>query len=280
MPIDLEAEYNNRARVPEHPALIAAWQSNAEAYSAEAGKRLKTLNYGPTPRQSIDLFEAAKPDAHALPVLFIHGGYWQGLDRSFFSHMAKGLNAHGINVGIAGYDLCPDVSIGDIIEQMILAARAVHKRFKQPVVATGHSAGGHLAACLAATDWESIDARLPLRLIPAGLAISGLFELEPLVPTTVNHKLGLDIMAARSYSPRLWAPPSGVTFDAWVGGKESPEYLRQSAGLNAVWTAAGNAMRYVEVPGANHFTVIAGLADPDSAMTRRLAEMAATSGSP
>jgi arylformamidase len=274
MQIDLEAEYNNRARVPEHPALIAGWQSDAEAYRTVVGKRCTTLNYGPTARQSIDIFESAKPDGNALPVLFIHGGYWQGLDRGFFSHMAKGLNAYGVNVGIAGYDLCPDVTIGDIIEQMILAAKALHKRYNRPVLAAGHSAGGHLAACLAATDWESIDPGLPVRLVPAGLAISGLFELEPLVPTSVNHKLGLDVMAARSFSPRLWAPPSGITFDAWVGGAESPEYLRQSAGLNAVWTAAGNTMRYVEVPGADHFTVIAGLADADSAMTKRLAALA------
>ncbi len=274
MQIDLEAEYNNRVRVPDHPAHIAGWQRDADAYRAEVGKRCKTLAYGPTPRQSIDIFEPTKVNPDALPVLFIHGGYWQGLDRSDFSHMAKGLNAHGICVGVVGYDLCPEVSIGDIIEQMILAAKAMHKRYKRPLVAAGHSAGGHLAACLAATDWEAIDPRLPLRLIPSGLAISGLFELEPLVPTSINQKLGLDVMAARSYSPRLWVPPSGITFDAWVGGNESPEYLRQSAGLNAVWTAAGNTMGYVEVPGADHFTVIAGLADADSAMTRRLVAMA------
>ncbi len=274
MQIDLEAEYNNRARVPEHPALIAGWETNAAAYRAEAANRHKVISYGPTPRQTIDIFGPLKPKAGAMPVLFIHGGYWQGLDPSYFSHMAKGLNAHGLSVGIAGYDLCPDVSVGTIIEQMIAAARTMHRRFQSPLVASGHSAGGHLAACLVATDWETIDPDLPERMVPAGLAISGLFELEPLVPTSINVKLGLDIPAARSFSPRLWTPPSGITFDAWVGGNESPEYLRQSASINAVWAAAGNATRYQEVAGADHFTVIAGLADPNSAMTRRLAEMA------
>jgi arylformamidase len=274
MQIDLEAEYNNRARVPEHPGLIARWASDAAAYRAEAGDRRRMISYGTTPRQTIDIFEPLKPKPGAGPVLFIHGGYWQGLDPSFFSHMAKGLNTHGVSVGVVGYDLCPDVSIGTIIEQMIAAAQAMHRTFRSPVVASGHSAGGHLAACLAATDWETINPDLPGNMVPAGLAISGLFELEPLVPTSVNAKLGLDIAAARSFSPRLWTPPSGITFDAWVGGKESPEYLRQSASINAVWAAAGNAMRYVEVPGADHFTVIAGLSDADSAMTLRLAEMA------
>jgi arylformamidase len=274
MQIDLEAEYNNRARVPEHPVLIAGWASDAAAYRAEVADRHTVISYGPTLRQTIDIFGPLKPKAGAMPVLFIHGGYWQGLDPSFFSHLANGLNAHGVSVGIAGYDLCPDVSVGTIIEQMIAAAKTMHRRFQSPLVASGHSAGGHLAACLVATDWETIDPDLPERMVPAGLALSGLFELEPLVPTSVNAKLGLDIPAARSFSPRLWTPPSAITFDAWVGGAESPEYLRQSASINAVWAAAGNAMRYVEVPGANHFTVIAGLADADSAMTRRLAGMA------
>jgi arylformamidase len=274
MQIDLEAEYNNRARVPEHPALITGWVRDAAAYRAEAGDHRRVISYGPTPRQTIDIFEPLKPKAGAMPVLFIHGGYWQGLDPGFFSHMAKGLNAHGVSVGVVGYDLCPDVSVGTIIEQMIAAARTMHRTFQLPVIASGHSAGGHLAACLVATDWETIDPGLPERLVPAGLAISGLFELEPLVPTSVNAKLGLDIPAARSFSPRLWTPPSGLTFDAWVGGAESPEYLRQSASINAVWAAAGNATRYVEVPGADHFTVVAGLADADSTMTRRLVEIA------
>jgi arylformamidase len=274
MQIDLEAEYNNRARVPEHPALIAGWARDAALYRTDAANRQRVISYGPTQRQTIDIFDPIEAKTGAMPVLFIHGGYWQGLDPSFFSHMAKGLNAHGVSVGVAGYDLCPDVSVGTIIEQMIAAAQALHRTFHSPVVASGHSAGGHLAACLAATDWEAIDPDLPERMVPAGLAISGLFELEPLVPTSVNAKLGLDIPAARSFSPRLWTPPSGISFDVWVGGAESPEYLRQSASINAVWAAAGNMTQYEEVADANHFTVIAGLADPNSAMTLRLAKMA------
>jgi arylformamidase len=274
MRIDLEAEYNNRARVPEHHALIAGWARDAAMYRTEAANRHRAISYGPTPRQTIDIFEPAQPKSGKMPVLFIHGGYWQALDPGFFSHMAKGLNAHGVSVGVVGYDLCPDVSIGTIIEQMMAAAQTMHRTFQSPVVASGHSAGGHLAACLVATDWQAINPDLPERMVPAGLAISGLFELEPLVPTSVNTKLGLDIPAARSFSPRLWTPPSGITFDAWVGGNESPEYLRQSASINAVWAAADNATRYEEVPGADHFTVTAGLADADSAMTFRLAELA------
>jgi arylformamidase len=273
MRFDLEAEYNNRARVPEHPAIMAGWAADAAAYRSDVGARREVLSYGPSARQILDLYRPEAPDPQAKPVLFIHGGYWQALDPSSFSHMAKGLNAHGVTVGVLGYDLCPQVKIGAIIEQSILAARRLFEMFGRPIVASGHSAGGHLAACLAATDWTAIDFTYPERLVKAGLSISGLFELEPLVPTSVNANLGLDIDAARSFSPRLWSPPKGIAFEAWVGGAESGEYKRQSAGLAAVWQAAGNETAYVEVESADHFTVIAGLADPADAMTLRLAAM-------
>ena len=274
MRIDLEAEYNNRARVPEHPGIIAGWISDSAAYRAAASDRLQTVEYGPSPRQRIDFFKAETPEPLARVVLFIHGGYWQALDHSMFSHMAKGLNAHGVTVAIAGYDLCPEVQLGEIIEQMIRAGETVYKLSGRPIVACGHSAGGHLAACLAATDWTSLDFSYPERLVRAGVAISGLFELEPLVPTSVNDKLSLTLDAARSYSPRLWPAPSGVNFDAWVGAEESAEYLRQSATIAAVWQASGNETRMVAMAGANHFTAIAGLADPEDALTLRLAELA------
>jgi arylformamidase len=274
MKIDLESQYNNRARVPDHPAIIAGWSRDAAQYRQEAGDRCSVVSYGPSPRQTLDIFAPQTPAAGSAHILFIHGGYWQGLDPSFFSHLASGPNAHGLTVALAGYDLCPDVSFGDIIEQIIAAAQLLFQRSGQPIIACGHSAGGHMAACLAATDWPSLDASYPEHPVAAGLAISGLFELEPLVPTSVNARLGLDIAAARSYSPRLWNPPEGIIFDAWVGGAESEEYLRQSAGIAAVWQAAGNETRVLHVADANHFTVLEGLAMPESALTLRLAEMA------
>jgi arylformamidase len=274
MRIDLEAEYNNRARVPEHPALIAGWARDAEAYRVEAAGRMSTIEYGPTSRQRIEIFLPERPASGALTALFIHGGYWQGLDPSMFSHMAKGLNAHGVAVGVVGYDLCPAVTVRDIIGQVEIAAMALHGRFGTPIVAFGHSAGGHLAACLAAEDWRDMDPSLPERLVPAGLAVSGLFDLEPLIPTSINAKLGLDVEEARQCSPRLWPAPQGVSFECWVGGAESAEYHRQSRTLAAVWAGSGLDTAYVEVPGANHFTVIAGLTDPLDPMTARLAALA------
>jgi arylformamidase len=266
--IDYEAEYNNRARVPEHPQLIAGWARDAKAWRER--RNFRTICYGPGGRHTIDLFPSR---GEGDLVVFIHGGYWQALDGSFFSHLAAGLNAHGVGMAIPSYDLCPQVSVDDIIAQMQMAARALAPLSRRLVV-SGHSAGGHLAACLMATDWRSIDPALPHDLVKAAYAISGLFDLTPLVSTSINGALGLDEGAARRASPLLWPAPSHGSLDAVVGGDESAEYHRQSKTIVERWSGAGIETRFAEVARANHFTVIAPLADPDSAMTRRLLELA------
>jgi arylformamidase len=267
--VDYEVEYNNRARVPENPALIAGWARDAASYRAQHAPR--SLPYGPGARHTIDLFPG---DRDGPIVVFIHGGYWQALDGSFFSHLAGGLNAHGIGVAIPSYDLCPDVTVDRIIQQMRMASREL-ARLGRPLVISGHSAGGHLAACLLATDWPAFDASLPGDLVTAAYAISGLFDLGPLVETSINKALRLDRATARAASPLFWNAPTRGSLDAVVGENESAEYLRQSRTIAERWGAAGIATRFGTVPGANHFTAIAPLADPDAPMVLRLKELAA-----
>ncbi len=227
--IDYEVEYNNRARVPENPALMAGWARDAAAYRAEHTPR--QIAYGAGPRNTIDLFSG---DGQGPIVVFIHGGYWQALDGSSFSHCARGLNAHGIDVAVPSYDLCPQVAVDTIIDQMRAAAREL-ARLGRPLVISGHSAGGHLAACLLATDWPAQDAFLPKDLVIAAYAISGLFDLVPLVETSINKALGLDEAAARAASPLFWRPPAHGSLDAVVGETESAEYHRQSRIVTETW---------------------------------------------
>jgi len=265
--IDYEAEYNNRARVPEHPAVIAGWVRDAAAWRETHPPRV--LRYGPGERNRIDLF-AGSSDGPL--VVFIHGGYWQALDGSSFSHCARGLNAHGISVAVPTYDLCPAVTVGDIIAQMRMACRDLAKLGHPPIV-SGHSAGGHLAACMLATDWPAFDAALPKNPVRAAYAISGLFDLPPLVGTSINKALGLDEATAKAASPLFWPAPTHGSLDAVVGGNESVEYFRQSRTIVEAW-GRGIATRFGTVPDANHFTAIAPLADPDSPMVLRLKELA------
>jgi arylformamidase len=270
--IDYEAEYNNRARVPEHPEIIAGWARDAAAYREAVGARFESRAYGPSERQRMDLFRP-EGEARGALVVYIHGGYWQAQDRPSFSHMARGLNAHGIAVAVPGYDLCPQVRVGDIVEEMRAACRSLAGEAPRLVV-TGNSAGGHLTACMAATDWRAVDAALPPDFVRAAYAISGIFDLKPLLRTYVNQATRMDAAEAERLSPLFWPPPVGRTFDAVVGAEESAEYLRQSRTIVDAWGAAGVRTRYEAIPGANHFTVIAPLADPHSGMTRRLAELA------
>jgi arylformamidase len=268
--VDYEVEYNNRARVPENPAIIAGWAGDAKAYREAHQNRWRVIPYGAGVRHRIDFFSG---DGEGPIVVFIHGGYWQALDGSFFSHLAGGLNARGVDVAIPSYDLCPDVSIDGIIGQMRMASRELAK-LGRPLVISGHSAGGHLAAWLLATDWRALDPLLPENLVTAAYAISGLFDLRPLVPTSINKALKLDDASARAASPLFWIPPARGTLDAVVGANESTEYLRQSRTVVDTWGAAGVATRFGTVPGANHFTAIAPLADPHSPMVARLRELA------
>ena len=267
--VDYEVEYNNRARVPENAAIIAGWTRDAAAYRERHAPR--AIRYGPGARNTIDFF----PGGNQGPVVvFIHGGYWQALDGSCFSHLAGGLNAHGISVAIPSYDLCPAVTVDQIIQQMRRATREL-ARLGRSLVVGGHSAGGHLAACMLATDWPAYDASLSRDLVIAAHAISGLFDLGPLVGTSINTALQLDESTARTASPLFWRAPAHGSLDAVVGENESAEYFRQGKTIVEHWGAAGLATRFGVVPGANHFTAIAPLADPASPMTLRLKELAA-----
>jgi arylformamidase len=267
--VDYEVEYNNRARVPENPALIAGWAKDAAAWRQRHAPRV--ISYGAGARHTIDFFPG---EGQGPIVVFIHGGYWQALDGSFFSHLATGLNAHGVDVAIPSYDLCPDVSVDQIIRQMRTASREL-AGLGRSLLISGHSAGGHLAACMLATDWPAFDASLPADLVVAAYAISGLFDLGPLVETSINKAMRLDPATARAASPLFWKPPRRGSLDAVVGEHESAEYFRQSRGIVERWGGQGVATRFGTVADANHFTAIAPLADPGSPMVLRLRELAA-----
>jgi len=270
--IDYEAEYNNRARVPEHPQIFARWRAAATAFREEMtaqGRAELAVPYGKTPRQIIDLF-LAEPDAGRL-AMFVHGGYWRSLEPETFSHLAHGLLAHGISVAVVGYDLCPRVGIADIVGEIRQACLHLWRRFGKRMFVYGHSAGGHLAACALATGWKELG--MPADAVPAACAISGLFDLTPLIGISMNQDLRLDLLEARRVSPLFWNAPRGRTLDVIVGAQESREFLRQSREIAEAWAKAGVTTRCEEAPG-NHFTVLDPLADPGSATVKRLAGLA------
>jgi arylformamidase len=274
MSIDYAAEYNNRARIANGDEILARMAQGSAAYRAQvAARRPNDLNlrYGATPRQVIDLFRS-DAGSNAPLAMFIHGGFWRSLDPTHFSQVAKGLNSRGIDVALAGYDLCPQVTIAAIVEEMRAACLYLWERFAKRLLVFGHSAGGHLAAALFATDWQK--RAVPEDLVPVATGISGIYELAPLIHTPMNEDFHLDEAEAHRQSPLYWTPPAGRPFDVIVGETESSEFVRQSRALADAWGKAGVLTRYEAPAGANHFTVIEPLADPASTMVERLVQLA------
>ncbi|MGI9355016.1 MAG: alpha/beta hydrolase [Rhizobiaceae bacterium] len=270
--IDYSKEYDNSGRVANSEELVDAYIEDAATFREQSRHAQYDLSYGPQPRNKLDIFWP-RNESDCPIVVFIHGGYWQRLDRSAFSHMAKGLNAVGVAVAIPSYTLAPDISVSGIINEMRRTCLTLYQTYKRRLTVIGHSAGGHLAACMIATDWQAIHPDLPHDLVASGMGISGIYDLLPLLQTPVNDALGMDEAAALAASPMSWLPDAMQRFEAWVGAEESSEYHRQSRKLAANWTLLGTPTDYVSVKGANHFTIIHDLTKSDSYMVLTILDL-------
>ncbi len=262
--MNLQAEYDNGAKVPNYPAIAERWLEQAASFRANHRQSELGIPYGPTERQAVDLFWPTIGRKNPV-VIFIHGGYWQRSHRLAFSHLAQGLLAHGVAVAMPSYDLSPAVTLATLVEQVRNSVAFLHSRLGGRFLVTGHSAGGHLAAMLMATDWTARGA--PVGLVAAGMPISGLFDLEPLTHTTVNTALGLDAIEARRLSP-LFMPSPGCRLHAYVGGEEGTEYTRQSRSIAEAWGGTWDSL-----PGLNHFSIVEQLQDPTSVIVARALEL-------
>lgn len=270
MSIDYSADYNNRAHVADFPQIVAQWQKDGAAFSktmSDQGRAELDIRYGPTERQYIDLY---KGEGDGPLAMFIHGGYWRAMSPKEHGHFARGLTERGVNVAVTGYDLTPQVSIAQIVDQMRAAILFLWKRFGKRITVYGHSAGGHLTACMIATDWKALDPTAPHDLVAVGSAISGVFDLTRLVHTDMNAEFKLDEKSAHDSSPLFWPAPKGRVMDVIVGAGELPEFVRLSKVMSETWGKAGVETRYEAVPGKHHFNVVDGFTDPESAMTERL----------
>jgi arylformamidase len=267
-----DAQYNNRGRIPEHPAILREWDERSHHARASLACALD-LAYGRAESERLDVF---LPNAPGAPVLvYIHGGYWRALDKRDQSFVALPFVAAGAMVVTPNYALCPAVTIEHVVVQLVQALAwvwrhaAEHGGDPARIVVAGHSAGGHLAAMMLACDWRAVAPDLPADLVKSALAISGVFELEPLRHAPfLAPDLRLDEATARKLSPAAMAAPRGRLV-AIVGGDESEEFLRQNALIAEAW--GGRAVPVCEqVPGRHHMNVLHELADPRS-RTHRLA---------
>lgn len=275
----LDAQYNMRQAVPEFPDFVARWAAASAATRSRVPCQLD-LAYGDHDRERVDLFRCGRPGAPLH--VFIHGGYWQAMDKEHFSYVADGLVPKGFDVAVLDYALAPEVSVAEIVAQCRRALAWLWReapRFgydADNITVSGHSAGGHLTAMLALTDWTALNDGLPRRLLRGGFAISGLYDLEPIRLSYLNEALGLDEAAAADVSPlRLLASaPEPPPLWAAVGGDETPEFHRQQAEFLQAWKSRGWSAQAVAMPDSNHFSVVDALGDADSTLAVAIARLA------
>ncbi|MDE2380051.1 alpha/beta hydrolase, partial [Bradyrhizobium sp.] len=224
------------------------------------------IPYGSGERQRLDL---VLPDGDARGiVVFVHGGYWMRFDKSSWTDLAEGARRHGLAVALPSYTLTPAARICDITAEIVAAITAVAALVPGPIRLAGHSAGGHLVTRMLCDDTPLPPAVFDR--IVSTLSISGLHDLRPLLKTKMNATLGLTMEEATAESAALRTPRGTSPLIVWVGGEERPEFIRQAELMANVWTGFDVPTRLVVEPGHNHFSVIDGLKDPSSTITRSL----------
>ncbi len=269
---EIDSEYNIENLVPNRLALI-------EAMAAESARAREELDgvldvaYGPTRDETMDIFPAAQPGAPIL--VFIHGGYWHRFSNKEFSLVAQGPVAHGMTVAVINYSLCPKVSIAEISRQSRAAVAWLHRegpRFNgNPgrLFACGHSAGGQQAAMLAVTDWAG-EYGLPPDTVKGVVAISGIFDLAPLIYSWLQPKLLLTHEIIRRESPLFNIPQAAPPLLLSLGEYESLEFHRQTAVFLDAWRANGLEAQLMVQKGKNHVAAIEDLGRHDSPLCEAL----------
>lgn len=266
---DWDDAYANGANIPQGDRWPQAWVEPAKAFRdrlATDGRARLGLAYGDAPRNRFDLF-LPRGEAKGL-VVFVHGGFWLRLDRSFWSHLAAGPLAHGHAVAMPSYTLCPDIRIAGIVREIGSAVEAAAGMVAGPIRLTGHSAGGHLVSRMICANSPLPDA--VRSRIANTVSISGVHDLRPMMATAMNETLRIDRAEAEGESPALLEPMAAARIACWVGAAERSEFVRQNALLANAWTGLGAETLKVEELDRHHFNVIDGLADPDHALTRTL----------
>ena len=265
-----ERGYNNRAAVPEHPHYFARWASES-ARVRSALHCVVDARYGSRPKETMDIFQAG---GRRGLLFFIHGGYWRSLDKSEHSFVAEPFVEHGFDVAVINYDLCPSVDIATINDECRGALQWLVRNARQHgintdrIVIAGHSAGGHLTAMLHATDWRAYG--IDPASIVGGCAISGVYDLEPLLKTSINNDLRLDEDSARASSPVLMRPLIKAPLFLAAGASETSEFVRQTQLLWDAWPEIRpSGMRGpLMIDDIHHFGVLDCLADPSHRLFR------------
>ncbi len=268
----LDLQYNARSAVPDHAALIEAWSNDSIRARQDLSCRLDVA-FGPSADETLDIFPAdTAATSGPVPMqVFFHGGYWRAFHKDDFSFVARAFAPNGAAVVVVNYALIPTVNLDELVRQCRAALAWVHRNAASfggdadRVFISGHSAGGHLVATMMATDWPAFDG-LPYDIVKGGCSVSGLFDLEPVRLSYLNGELNLGADDVARHSPLLLEPRVAAPLILAVGGDESDEFHRHGAELAATWGSKGADCRVMKMAGLNHFSILDGMRNPDSAL--------------
>ena len=265
--MDFNDAYANAAHIPGAAAYPERWRQKAADFRGEmisARRAELDISYGQSARSRFDLFLPQRAPQGLL--MFVHGGYWLNFDKSYWSHLAAGPLQHGWAVAMPSYDLCPEVTIAQITQQIVQAVICAAGRVDGGLVLSGHSAGGHLVARMLAPGMlpNAVMHRVQ-RVVP----ISPVADLRPLLQTAMNAQFGMNAAQAAAESPVLQQAPK-LPVTVWVGAEERPVFLDQARWLVEAWqTDLGQTdLGHVISAGQHHFNVIEDMVYPQSALTQ------------
>jgi arylformamidase len=266
-----EHQYFPSLSIPDSDAIFESWKARAAATRAKL-KFTADIHYGPRKREVLDFYPAE--NARGC-VVFIHGGYWMSFSKVDTSWVAKGFVGQGLSVALINYPLCPEVKIADIRTSCAKAFAHLYKTVlsgseRNAVLVTGHSAGGYLAAAHLAENWAAHG--LPENPVAGVIALSGVFDVAPLIQTSLNTELRLDEEQAMALNLNMVHPQVKAKLALAVGEKESAEFHRQSSDLAKSW--ARLSPQVINVADANHFTIVDELAAPGGVLNRLAVAMA------
>ena len=270
---NLEANYNIASARGGLDQVMQRWSASSAAFREQADASLDCA-YGPGERERIDIFRCG---ASAAPLyVYLHGGYWQRGDKSLYSFIAAPFLDAAVDVAIIGYPLCPQVSMTDLVGKVRQAIGWLYHNADQLGVnrdrinLSGHSAGGHLTSMMVCCDWPDFDEKLPRELLKTAIPFSGLYQLEPLLQTSISDALHLTPAEVNRLSPASLQPETQVPLLTIIGGAETAEFFRQTDLLIEKWSGSlAQIERHVE-PEVDHFDLIDRLASPDSQIFQRI----------
>lgn len=268
---EMEFQFNPRAAVRDYER-VREERARASRAARQSLKSWLNVPYGNSPRQVVDIFPGDKPNGPVL--IFIHGGYWRGGSKDDNCHFAPAFVKDGASVVVLEHDLCPAVTVAEIVKESQAGIAWVYRHVAEyggdpsRLYLAGTSAGGHLVVMALAHHWEKEG--LPQNIIKGAAAISGVYDLDPVLHISVNEEIRLSPQSARENSPMRHPPLARAPLIIAVGGEESQGWRAMSADFFTLCKEREVNCQFLEIPGVHHFSITAHLDDPESALSRAI----------